>query len=90
MTRPETSGTSSLSVRGRTVPSLVTDSATSSSATTWTRTPGGAISGGRVSTTGRLRIMVTAASPARPSNTSGSTACSMRTSVRFMVPPSFN
>ena len=83
VTRPEISGTSSLSVRGRTVPSLMTDISTSDSSTTWTRTPGGSIGGDWISATGRLRTIVMAASAAMPSNASGSRPFSILMSMRM-------
>ena len=44
MMRPDTSGTSTLSVRGLTVPWLLTTRCTSRARTVWTRTAGGGVS----------------------------------------------
>ena len=85
MTRPAISETSWLSVRGRTVPWLVTLSGTSRRVTTFTRTPGGVTTGGWTSTGGRLRTIVRAARPATPSTASGPPTFKVRRSIRFMA-----
>ena len=85
MTRPATSDTSWLSVRGRTVPWLMIVSGTSSSVTWWTRTPGGGMVGACVATGGRLLISTKAATNATPTTASGRTICRVRRSARFMV-----
>ena len=85
MTRPAISVTSWLSVRGRTVPWLVTLNGTSRRVTASTRTPGGVKTGTWTSTGGRFQIITPATKPATPSSNSGATIFNVRTVIRFMI-----
>ena len=78
---PDTSGTRSLSVRGATVPWVVTRSWTVSGVTSMTRTSRASASGELVSTSGRVTTRATA--PSRPVTTIAMGSRSLRR--RFMV-----